>query len=163
MSTCAVGGTFTPTELAAIYDFPAKTNGKGQTIALIELGGGFRRADLIAYFANLGLKTPSVTAIGVDGAKNAPTGDPNSADGEVVLDIEVAGAVAPGAKIAVYFAPNTTRGFYDGIAAAVHDATRTPSVISISWGQAESGWTPAAMDAYDQLPMRPPGCTWRRR
>jgi kumamolisin len=147
----AVGGTFAPTELAAIYDFPAKTTGRGQTIAIIELGGGYRRSDLTTYFHGLGLKTPSITAIGVDGAKNAPIGDPNSADGEVVLDIEVAGAMAPGAKIAVYFAPNTTRGFYDGIAAAVHDAKRKPSVVSISWGQAEAGWTPAAMDAYDQL------------
>ncbi|MDQ1424361.1 MAG: kumamolisin [Acidimicrobiaceae bacterium] len=147
----AAGGTFAPTELAAIYDFPPKTTGRGQTIAIVELGGGFRPADLTTYFGHLGVKKPSVTAVSVDGAKNAPVGDPNSADGEVVLDIEVAGAVAPGAKIAVYFAPNTTRGFYDGIAAAIHDTKRKPSVISISWGQAEAGWTPAAMDAYDQL------------
>jgi kumamolisin len=146
----AEGGTFTPTELAAIYDFPAGTDGKGHTIALIELGGGYRRADLNTYFAGLGLKTPTVVSVSVDGAKNAPTGDPNSADGEVVLDIEVAGAVAPGSRIAVYFAPNTTRGFFDAIAAAVHDAHQ-PSAISISWGQAESGWTAAAMDAYDEL------------
>ena len=36
---------------------------------------------------------------------------PNSADGEVLLDIEVVGAVAPGAKIVVYFAPNTVARF----------------------------------------------------
>jgi len=47
----------------------------------------------------------------------------NSADGEVMLDIEVAASVAPGAKIAVYFTPNTDQGFMDAITTAVHDTT----------------------------------------
>lgn len=33
--------------------------------------------------------------------------DPQGADGEVLLDIEVAGALAPKATLVVYFAPNT--------------------------------------------------------
>ena len=65
---------------------------------------------------------------------NAP-GDP--ADGEVMLDIEVAGAVAPKAKVAVCFAPNTDQGFLDALLAAVHDTQRKPSVVSISWGAPE--------------------------
>src|SRR5439155_8670251 len=51
----------------------------------------------------------------------------------------------------VYFAPNTSMGFYDAVAAAVHDSQRKPSVISISWGEAESGWTAQALDAYDAM------------
>src|SRR4029077_3438103 len=129
---------------------PDTANGAGQCIAIIELGGGYRTADLRAYFKSVNLKMPKVTAIGVDGGKNAPTGDPNSADGEVALDIEVAGAVAPGAKIAVYFAPNTDRGFLDAITTAVHDKKRKPSVISISWGAAEANWTAQAMQSFDQ-------------
>ena len=74
---------------------------------------------------------------------------PNSADGEVQLDIEVVGSVAPGAKIAVYFAPNTSQGFQDALTTAIHDATNKPSVISISWGSAESTWTAQAMTAFD--------------
>jgi kumamolisin len=92
-----------------------------------------------------------VTAIGVDGATNSPTGDPDSADGEVTLDIQVAGAVAPASRIAVYFAPNTDQGFYDAISAAIHDKARKPSVISISWGMPEDRWTPQAMNAYNAL------------
>ena len=87
----------------------------------------------------------------VDHAKNHPT-NANSADGEVLLDIEVAGAIAPKATIAVYFAPNTTAGFLDAITTAIHDTERKPSVISISWGQAEDaphGWTAQARTAYD--------------
>jgi len=89
-----------------------------------------------------------VTAVLVDHAHNHPTG-PDGADGEVMLDIEVAAAVAPKALIAVYFAPNTDQGFLDAITRAVHDTVHKPSVVSISWGSAESNWTPQAMQQFD--------------
>lgn len=145
----AAGTSFTPVELAALYRFPTGLDGSGQTIGIIELGGGYRTADLKTYFASLKLPAPSVTAVGVDGGRNTP-GSADSADGEVMLDIEVAAAVAPKAKIVVYFAPNTSQGFLDAITTAVHDATHKPSVISISWGGAESTWTAQAMTQYDQ-------------
>lgn len=107
--------------------------------------------DLSAYFTKIGIiPAPNVTAVSVDGALNQPVGDPNSADGEVLLDIEIVGAVAPGARIVVYFAPNTDQGFLDAITTAVHDQLRKPSVISISWGGAESTWTDQSLKAYDQ-------------
>jgi len=140
---------FTPPALAKLYDFPAGADGAGECIGIIELGGGYKPADLAAYFAGLGLANPSVKAVLVDHAKNHPT-NANSADGEVMLDIEVAAAVAPRATIAVYFAPNTTAGFLDAITKAVHDDVNKPSVISISWGAAESSWTAQAMTQYDQ-------------
>jgi subtilase family serine protease len=74
--------------------------------------------------------------VGVDGGLNFP-GPDEDADGEVTLDIEVAGSVAPGARIAVYFAPNTTSGFINAVNFAVHDDVRKPSVVSISWGGPE--------------------------
>ena len=143
----ATAGLSVP-QIASMYDFPPDATGEGQTVAIIELGGGYTTDDLDAYFSSLGMATPVIESVGIDGAVNSPGDD---ADGEVMLDIEVVGAVAPGARIVVYFAPNTTNGFYDAIAAAMHDAARTPSVISISWGQAESGWTASALDAYDAL------------
>jgi kumamolisin len=148
VSPRAASSGYPPAEIARRYGFPEGADGTGQTVAVIELGGGYRSADLTEYFAKQGVTVPKVTAVSVDGARNAPGDD---ADGEVMLDIEVIGAVAPGAHIVVYFAPNTTNGFYDAIAAAVHDTRRKPSVVSISWGEAESGWTPQAMDAYDAL------------
>lgn len=147
----AGAAAFTPPQLAKIYQFPAKADGKGQCIALIELGGGYKVADLNAYATSLGLPAPNVVAVSVDGAHNRPTGNPNGPDGEVVLDIEVAAGVAPGAKIAVYFAPNTDRGFLDAVSAAVHDTNNRPSVISISWGGPESSWTKQSMDAMTQV------------
>ncbi len=140
--------SYTPTQIAKLYNFPENA-GDGQTIALIELGGGYNESDLSSYWKQLGLKPVQVTSVAVDGAKNAPVGDPDSADGEVVLDIEVAGGVAPGANIAVYFAPNTDAGFLNAINAAIHDSVRKPSVISISWGSAESEWNAQSMDAFN--------------
>jgi kumamolisin len=142
--------SFTPIQLANLYNFPAG-DGKGECIAIIELGGGYRTTDLHRYFSGLHINhQPTVRAVSVDHGKNHPTGSGNGPDGEVMLDIEVAGAVAPGAKIVVYFAPNTDAGFLNAISAAIHDKTNKPSVISISWGGPESSWTEQAMTAFDQ-------------
>jgi kumamolisin len=141
--------SYTPLQVASAYGFPAGT-GQGQCVALIELGGGFVPADLDTYFEGLGLATPSVVAVPVDGGANSPTGDANGPDGEVMLDIEVAGAIAPQANIVVYFAPNTDAGFLDAITTAIHDTTHKPSVISISWGGPESSWTAQAMTSMDE-------------
>jgi kumamolisin len=145
-----VGATsFTPVQLASLYNFPAGT-GQGECVAIIELGGGERTADLSTYFSGLGIQAaPKVAVVSVDHGKNQPTGDPNGPDGEVMLDIEVVGAIAPGANIAVYFAPNTDAGFLDAITTAIHDTTNKPSIISISWGGPESSWTQQSMTAFD--------------
>ncbi len=148
-AAAAAATSFTPPQLAKLYDFPTDADGSNETIGIIELGGGYRPTDLAAYFKGLGIANPSVTTVRVDGANNAPS-NADSADGEVMLDIEVAAAVAPKAKIVVYFAPNTTKGFLDAITMAVHDTTHKPSVISISWGGAENTWTAQALDSYDQ-------------
>lgn len=134
-----------PNEIAALYGFPqVPGQGKGECIALIELGGGYTDADTRAAFAAMKLSPPRVMAVPVSGGSNAPGKDPG-ADGEVALDIQVTGGAAPGAGIAVYFAPNTDRGFVDAITAATHDEDNAPSVMSISWGAAESGWTQQAV------------------
>ncbi|HEY3870909.1 MAG TPA: S53 family peptidase [Actinocrinis sp.] len=141
--------SFTPPQVGKAYGFPAGADGAGRTLALIELGGGYAQSDLDAYFQSLGIATPSVQAVSVDQGSNTPTGDPNSADGEVMLDIEVAGSLAPGAKQMVYFAPNTDQGFTDAVSQAAH-AEPTPDVISISWGGPEDSWTAQGRTALDQ-------------
>ena len=135
----------TAVQVASFYNFPPNTDGTGQTIAIIELGGGYRQPDLDTYFSGLGLATPSITAVGVDGASNSPG---QAADGEVELNIQVAGAVAPGAALVVYFAPNTDAGFVDAIAEAAI-ATPTPAVISVSWGAPEKAWSDQSRSSMD--------------
>jgi len=135
--------------VAGIYGFPAGTTGAGQTIAVIELGGGFSASDLDTYFGGLGIAVPSITAVSVDGASNAPRSDPTGADVEVALDIDVIGAAAPGAAQVVYFAPNNgDQGFVDAVSEAAH-ASPAPVAISISWGQSEDSWTAQGRTSMD--------------
>ncbi len=148
----AASGTetpFNPPQVAALYEYPTGLTGAGQTIGIIELGGGYETSDITTYFKGLGITPPTVVAVSVDGGTNVPGGDPSGADGEVALDIQVAGSIAPGAKIAVYFTPNTDQGFIDAITTAVHDTANSPSTISISWGGPESSWAAASVSALD--------------
>jgi kumamolisin len=141
---------YSPPQVAKLYAFPQDANGAGQTIGLIELSGGYRPADIHDYFQAMGIQPPEVKSISVNHGNNRPT-TPQSADGEVMLDIEVAGAVAPGAKIAVYFAPNTARGFQDALSTAVHDQLNKPCVLCICWGSAEVNWTAQSLENFDQV------------
>lgn len=130
-------------QLAAIYNFPV-SDGKGQTIALIELGGGYLNTDIRSFFTSLNLPVPNVRSVSVNGGRNIPILD-MAADTEVALDIQVAGAVSPGANIVVYFAPNDDQSFLQAVLAAIHDDINKPSIISISWGAAEKAWTEQQM------------------
>ena len=153
-SQAARASTFTALQVSQLYDFPEGLDGSGECIGILEFGGGYHAADLETYFKQLGTATPSITSVAVDGVSNAP-GDPN-ADPEVALDIEVAGAIAPGAKIVVYFAPFTEQGWVDILTTAIHDRVNKPSVISISWGFAEGEpvqgfeWTAQTVQAVNQ-------------
>ncbi len=140
LTAANVIASYSADQIAKFYGFPGGFDGEGQTIAILELGGGYRTNDLTNYFNGLGIKAPSIKTVSVDNGVNTPS-TPTSADLEVMLDIEVAGAVAPGAKIIVYFAPNTDQGFLDAITTAIHDKVNKPSVLSISWGSAEINWT----------------------
>ncbi len=141
--------SFTPVQIAGLYDFPGGVNGTGQCIGIVELGGGFSQGDFASYLSGLGIPAQTVTIVSVDGVSSTPGQDQN-ADVEVMLDAEIAGAVAPGARIAMYFASNTDQGFLDAVTTAIHDTTNKPSVISISWGAAESTWTQQARNALNQ-------------
>ena len=144
------GVSYSPPQVASLYDFPAGLDGSGESIGIIELGGGYAIGDIQTYCSNLGIAPPVVTAVPVDGATNSPTGDANGPDAEVLLDIEVAGTIAPKAQVFVFFAPNTDAGFVDALDAAVQGTQGRPSVLSISWGSSESEWTAQGMQALDQ-------------
>ncbi len=89
-----------------------------QYVGIIELGGGYRQTDHDTYFKSIGITQPvNVSSVSIDGATNSPSTS-DSADSEVMLDVEVISALAPGCKIVVYFAPNTDSGFLDAITTA---------------------------------------------
>lgn len=133
--------------MAKLYNFP-NGDGTGQIVGIIQLGGGFTTADLNAYLAKLGLTgiKPNVTAVSVGGATNNPS-DPSGASVEVILDVEIIMSLVPKADIRVYFAPNTTQGFYNAIAMAVSQC----KTVSISWGSEESSYLKTDLDSYNAL------------
>ena len=130
--------SFTPMDLATIYNVPANYTGTGQKIAFIELGGGYRQSDLNNFFQGYGWSSvPTVQLVSILGATNNPT-IANSDDMEVMLDLAVAIGVAKGITPIVYMAPNTTNGFIGAINRAVSDRV---NIISISWGAPEAYWS----------------------
>jgi len=141
---------YTPPQVAKLYSFPEDPNGDGQRIAVIELGGGYRPADIASHFNKLELQAPSVKCLSVDQASNCP-GVAQSADCQVMLDIEMIGAIAPGITINVYFAPNTARGLQDALSKAVHDQLNKPSAICIGWGAAECDWSGQSIQNFNQV------------
>ncbi len=146
----AASSSYNPAAVAERYGFPTGLTGAGQVVALIELGGGFEATQQAAYFKQKGIdRTGTLAAILADGATNTPN-DPNGADGEVQLDIQVAGSIAPAADIAVYFGTQAATGFLDAITTAIHDTAREVSVMSISWGGPESSYSTQDLDAMDQ-------------
>jgi kumamolisin len=149
LEPAAAAHSYTPIQVAEAYSFPTGYDGEGETVAIIELGGGYREQDLATYFAELGVPAPNVSAVAVNGGSNAPGA---AADAEVMLDIEVVGAVAPGAEIVVYFAPNSGDvDFIDAVSQAVHDTRHNPSVVSISWGGPEDTWSAQARAQMEQV------------
>lgn len=140
--------SMTPREAATAYNFPlSHASGKGYTGGIIELGGGYDASQVAAYFTTRGLPTPTFVSVPVDGGTNQQDG-PDGADGEVQLDMIVAGAIATSATFRVYFCPNTDAGFLAGINQARADGCNG---ISISWGQAESGWDSATMNEFEAV------------
>ncbi len=156
-AAASIPAGFTPPQLASLYNFPQNLDGTGQTIAILELGGGFHPAELTTYFQNLGIsKPPSVTAATyTNGGTNSPGTnalDPNNPDVEVMLDIEVCGSIAPGAKIVVYFAPDATDQSFLGVMnAIISDTVNKPNIVSISWGGPEESATTQFQNEFDQL------------
>ena len=142
---------FIPTELAGIYNFP-DADARSQCIGLLEFGGGVEQSDVTAYFQQIGLPTPNVQIVAVDGVSTDPTADPDST-GEVMLDVDIAGALAGGAKVAVYFSTFDEKGLVDILSTVINDQTNDPSVLSVSWGWDENQpfnngilWSAAAIE-----------------
>jgi len=140
VSTPASSATsLTPKQVAKAYNFP-NISGSGVCVGIIELGGGYNVSDVNSSFAAAGITPPTMVDISVSGGSNN-IGDTGS-NGEVNLDIYVAGGVAPGCKLAMYFVPNG--GLYpyrDAINDALADTTNNPTSISISWGIYEGGFS----------------------
>jgi kumamolisin len=122
--------------------------------------GGYRLPALQTYFTQvLGQRAPEITDVvvlgpgndpGDDGQEGASRGD---SSGEIMLDIQVVGGLAPGAKIVMYFTEFTEQGWTDAINAIVTDSSNSPTVVSCSYGNPEdatgTAWTRMAIKRVD--------------
>lgn len=139
---------YSPLQIEGAYNFPAG-DGTGRTVAFLELGGAFTQADLDAYCRDLGVPSAKVDVVVRPGGANVPDGV-DGADSEVMLDVEVAQAIAPAARKVVIQAPNTDAGFIDGCRYAAA-TLKAGDAFSISWGGPEDEWDPAVIATLDGL------------
>jgi kumamolisin len=139
---------YLPKELATHYNFPAG-DGSGETVAILEFGGGYFPGDLLQFCSVAKVTPPKVTTISTDGT---PTNAKDGAEGEVMLDVEVVAGVCPKADIVLYFAHFSEKGWVTALDAVVHDKINKPSVVSVSWGYAEDAdiWTRQAMNQVNE-------------
>src|SRR5882757_4361973 len=137
----------TARQVAAAYNFPmAQASGQGYIAGIVELGGGFDPAQVNAFLQSQGLPAINLTSVNVGRGSNRSDG-PDGADGEVQLDIVVAGSIATSANFRVYFGGNSDADFL----AALKQALAECHGVSVSWGQAESQWVSASMNAFEAV------------
>ena len=132
-----------PQDWAKIYNFPPHLDGSGQTIAILAMGGGYEDKYLEQYFEAIGIPMPEITWEKVtEKAKNEPTPKPTDGsawfDYEVYMDIEIAAALAPGAKIVVYFTEDANPSEFNiAMKAIMADKKHDVNIVSISYGVLE--------------------------
>lgn len=134
---------YSPQELGKAYQFPAGATGEGQVIGIVELGGKLNQADLKQFFASSGLKKPKIVEVGTVPASSRTLEN----NGEVALDIQVAGALAPQARLVVYY--GTT--LIEALQAIVSDEANQPTVVSISWAGSEYNYSVAEVQVMNLL------------
>jgi kumamolisin len=124
-----------PDQLRTTYNaIPLRATGAGQTIVFYEWAG-YDQTDLDSYSAKFGLPKFTPTPIG-----NPPTGDNQVGNmEETMLDLEVAHAVAPDARLVVVNAGSTNQGnTYENLATLFDSIDRQfPGAVwslSIEWG-----------------------------
>lgn len=150
----------TPPQVAKLYNFPP-LKAKGQTIGILEFGGGWaftgtpcQQNDLQQFCKGLGpgVPVPTPTVVSVDGASTTSytgsSSSPSGDDVEVALDVQVAASVAQGANIVIFFAPPSGDGWIDAVTTAIYESPSRLTALSISWGQAEDdGWDSGTMSS----------------
>jgi kumamolisin len=136
-------------DIAAHYAFP-DADGSGQTIAVVQLRGEFRGDDFEACMKNQGVAAKKPIVKRIDNAE-LRHGIETAKDLESAIDTQIVGALAPGAQIVIFAAPDDERGVLDAIRHALFDTTHEPSIISISFGFPEFLWTPCALSILDDL------------
>lgn len=136
-------------DIAARYGFP-DADGSGTTVGVLQLRATFDAGDFATCMQAQGVTTKPPVVVRVDNAELAHQIE-TAKDLESAIDTQIVGALAPGAQLVIYAAPDDERGVLDGIRKAIFDEENHPEVLSISFGIPEARWTPVALDLLDDL------------
>jgi kumamolisin len=150
------GSWYTPARLGKHYHFPGG-DGAGQSVGILEFGGGYFESDLETFCQMTGTGVPAVKTVSADGS---PTDVQDDATGEVMLDVEVVAGICPKSTIVLYFAHFSEHGWIRALDAVLQDKANNPGVVSVSWGWAEDDpttWTHQALrqinDAFHEAAL----------
>ncbi|MBV8157915.1 MAG: hypothetical protein JO278_09665, partial [Dyella sp.] len=140
-----------PADLAKIYNFTPTFNagitGTGQTIVLIEDTNVYSTADITTFRSTFGLPAATFTQVHPGSCTNPGVVTGN--DGEAELDVEWAGAAAPGAALELASCADTSTTFGGLIAIQnLINGSGTPTIMSVSYGECEAYNGATANAAY---------------
>ena len=141
-----------PADLAKIYNFTPLFNagitGTGQTIVLIEDTNVYSTADITTFRSTFGLPAASFSQVHPGSCTNPGVVTGN--DGEAELDVEWAGAAAPGAtlELASCADTSTTFGGLIAIQNLINASGTPPAIMSVSYGECEAENGATANAAY---------------
>jgi len=165
-------------DLARAYAFPQGLDGSGETIGLIEFGGGFYPEDVRQFASQLGVPAPRITVVEIGSGANRPASrravhelldvasgrltlaaEAEQTDSflaaqstaEVTMDLEILAALAPAAHIVVYFADSGEQGLYHALSRAVHDDHHRPGILSVSWSMPEHTLSAPELNAIEHV------------
>ncbi|HWF41337.1 MAG TPA: protease pro-enzyme activation domain-containing protein [Acidothermaceae bacterium] len=161
-------GTGVPAGMMAPADFIKNYNlkpienggakGQGETIGIVTFAAIDPATPVAFWNTVLGLNVPAsrLKIIPIDGGSPGPSTAVGSDESD--LDVEQSGAIAPGANVRLYEAPNSDPGAADAYYSAASDNLN--DTLSISWGESETyiqqgiaqGTEPSAYAAvFDQV------------
>lgn len=149
------GQGYFPADIKRLYHIPSGVDGNGQTIGILEFSNGYNLRDATQFWQSHGITAPQVTFVSVDGTPNDR--GISQADEEASLDLQWAGAIAPGAHIIVYEADggNTYQEFAQAITRTLqyilNDSQYQPTVLSISYGDGELSFQSSDLQTWAEL------------
>ena len=132
----------TRNKIAAAYQvnqlYQQGFQGQGMTIGVAEFGDAYSPQDLANYAACVGIATPNVQNINVDGTLASGSGE-----GEAIMDLELIAGLAPQAQILDYQTDGSSTSFAQSMVDVFNRVAsdHKVQVLSVSYGTYESSFS----------------------
>jgi len=150
-SSTSISFPASPQEMQKAYDatplYANNINGKGINIAVAS-NYSFKQSDITTFLNYFNITgTNPINTVNIDGT---PTYNNNAGSDETTLDLESVLSSAPGAQVTLYDGVSpTSSSETDTFTRIVDDGTA--NVVTYSWGENESDFSPSQINALDSL------------